>query len=497
MSDSESDWSDVPEDEANEDFVLCLFCSNKFSSVDSCFEHIQKNHEINIKKTIKTTQMSFYSYIKFINYIRKNNLDPSAARQLELHLFEDEQWLIPSIENDLLLQYDVESELRVDFDSQEESSDIVMKLGIAEERAKLAEEFLERTLDDLNVCRQELNALLLGKASGSEFKPNAQEQESEGYFSSYAHFGIHEEMLKDKVRTVSYRDFILNNTNIFKNAKVLDIGCGTSVLSMFAAQAGAAKVLAVDNSDVAYQAMDIVKENNLDSIIEVKKGKAEDIEVSEKVDVIISEWMGYFLLFESMLDTVLYCRDKYLSEKGCIYPDKCNIQLAALCDDQLYESKLKFWDDVYGFKMTAMKSGVLEEPLVTVVESAKIMSESCVLKEFDLMKISTSCLDFDQKFTLKAVKKGTCSAVVGYFDIKFEQDATHPVLFSTSPHVEPTHWKQTVFFLKKPILMDIGDVLIGRIICKKNKQDHRALDIAIFLYDKNDCVTSRQHYVLS
>ena len=41
------------------------------------------------------------------------------------------------------------------------------------------------------------------------------------------------------------------------------------------------------------------------------------------VDIIISEWMGYFLLYESMLGTVLYARDKYLRpETGIIMPDK-------------------------------------------------------------------------------------------------------------------------------------------------------------------------------
>jgi len=43
------------------------------------------------------------------------------------------------------------------------------------------------------------------------------------------------------------------------------------------------------------------------------KGKMEEVELPvEKVDIIISEWMGYFLLYESMLDTVLVARDKYL-----------------------------------------------------------------------------------------------------------------------------------------------------------------------------------------
>ena len=65
--------------------------------------------------------------------------------------------------------------------------------------------------------------------------------------------------LQDKVRTESYRDSIYNNKDKFKDKVVLDVGCGTGILSMFAARAGAKKVFAVDMSDIAYQAMDIVR----------------------------------------------------------------------------------------------------------------------------------------------------------------------------------------------------------------------------------------------
>ena len=41
--------------------------------------------------------------------------------------------------------------------------------------------------------------------------------EDQAYFDSYGHYGIHEEMLKDKVRTESYRDFIYGNKHIFKD----------------------------------------------------------------------------------------------------------------------------------------------------------------------------------------------------------------------------------------------------------------------------------------
>ena len=49
------------------------------------------------------------------------------------------------------------------------------------------------------------------------------------------------------------------------------------------------------------------------TVVTVLKGKIEEIELPvAKVDIIISEWMGYFLLFENMLNTVLYARDKWL-----------------------------------------------------------------------------------------------------------------------------------------------------------------------------------------
>ena len=105
-----------------------------------------------------------------------------------------------------------------------------------------------------------------------------QEEEEDGYYSSYTHFGIHEEMLKviessttpytlcsvdhvtqDRIRTETYQGFILQNKHLFHDKIVLDVGCGTGILSMFAAQAGAAVVYAVDNSEVIYKAMDIIR----------------------------------------------------------------------------------------------------------------------------------------------------------------------------------------------------------------------------------------------
>ena len=62
-------------------------------------------------------------------------------------------------------------------------------------------------------------------------------------------------------------------------------------------------------SEVATQARGIVADNGMEDVIEVIQGKVEDIDLGgDKVDVIVSEWMGYGLLYESMLGSVLTAR---------------------------------------------------------------------------------------------------------------------------------------------------------------------------------------------
>ena len=79
------------------------------------------------------------------------------------------------------------------------------------------------------------------------------------------------------------------------------------------------------------------RENNLDDIIELKKGRLEDIDLGvDKVDAIVSEWMGYFLLFEGMLDTVIYARDHYLAPGGKLLPNRCSLSIVGSGDTSLY-----------------------------------------------------------------------------------------------------------------------------------------------------------------
>ena len=146
----------------------------------------------------------------------------------------------------------------------------------------------------------------------------------DNYFYSYSHYSIHEEMLKDHARTETYMHAILQNPELFEGKVVLDIGCGTGILSIFAARAGASHVYGIDAAKIATsvpptQARQIIADNHLQDRITVIQGKVEEVSLPvDKVDIIVSEWMGYFLLYEGMLDTVLFARDKWLAPGGIV-----------------------------------------------------------------------------------------------------------------------------------------------------------------------------------
>jgi len=321
---------------------------------------------------------------------------------------------------------------------------------------------------------------------------------SDYYWNSYAHFGIHEEMLKDKVRTCSYKRAILDNKPLFKDKIILDVGCGTGILSLFAAKAGAKHVYAVDSSDIIIQATQIVKDNNYSHVITCIQGKMEDIELPcEKVDVIISEWMGYFLLYETMLPTVLNARDKWLKKGGLIFPDRADLYMACIEDADYKEEKIEYWNDVYGFNFSCIQNMAYREPLVDTVNGDSVVTTSSKILSLDLNTCKTEDLTFTSKFSCTGQRNDYIHALIAWFDITFS--CCHkPVYFTTDPTAQYTHWKQTVFYLRECISVSRGDVLTGEIKVAPNSKNERDLDIELEIdfVGKIQSLHLKQEYVI-
>ncbi|RZF43117.1 hypothetical protein LSTR_LSTR001295 [Laodelphax striatellus] len=308
------------------------------------------------------------------------------------------------------------------------------------------------------------------------------------YFDSYAHFGIHEEMLKDEVRTLTYRNSMYHNKHLFKGKIVLDIGCGTGILSMFAAKAGAARVIGIDCSNIVEYAKQIVEANQLSDVVSIIKGKVEEVSLPDGidgVDIIISEWMGYCLFYESMLDTVLYARDKWLRPDGLLFPDRAALYVTGIEDRQYKDEKINWWDDVYGFDMSAIRKVAISEPLVDVVDPKQVVTNSCMLKEVDLYTVTKDDLNFSSPFHLQVRRNDYIQALVTFFTIEFTK-CHKRIGFSTAPEAPYTHWKQTVFYFDDYMTVKKNEEIYGSFSMKQNARNNRDLDFTVELDFKGE-----------
>ncbi|XP_047515236.1 protein arginine N-methyltransferase 3 [Pieris napi] len=497
----EDEWQEM---ETANTAVSCLFCTSSLPSIEEAVSHCEAVHGFKLGELKVKFNMDCYSYIKLINYITTHKAEPQVIMASDKALWDNERYLKP-VENHEWLMFDFDSlaekpsspksyhanvENGLVTLSQAHFIELQRTIQTLTQQLKDSKTHLQLAKEDMSKMKESMKSLVnsgpLGKSDESSLIIDCVSkvplESDEGYFSSYAHFGIHYDMLSDKVRTESYRDAILKNKDTFMGKVVLDLGCGTGILSMFAATAGAKKVYALDQSDVIYHAMDIIRENKLENVIQTVKGRLEDTKLDEKVDIIVSEWMGYFLLFEGMLDSVIYARDRCLNKGGLLLPNKCNISLVANGDVDTHKKLIEFWSDVYGYKMNCMKSEVVREATIDVVSFEHVLSEPCVVKEIDINTCTINVMNFESEFKLVVNKDGHLTSLVGYFDTFFELPEN--VSFTTGPHKTPTHWKQTVFFFKDCKQVSKGDVIQGKIICTRQKTDVRSLSVEIQLFGK-------------
>jgi len=308
-------------------------------------------------------------------------------------------------------------------------------------------------------------------------------------------------MLKDTVRTDVYRDFIYNNKYLFAGKVVLDVGCGTGILSLFCAKAGAARVIAVDNSAIIDKARENVFNNGFSDTIICLRGKVEEVSLPvAKVDIIVSEWMGYMMLYEAMLDSVIWARDRYLKPDGMMVPSHMNLWIAPIADPDYVADHFAFWRDVYGFDMKAMQAGIHDDAQVLHMPVNTICADPYPLLQLSLHSTSVKDLVFKRKWEGTIDRDiDALDGFVVWFDTFFmpSRDDKVPenaraeswsrqggpgIAFTTGPYGKETHWRQGVLFTDstmKSVGYSKGDTLKGELEYAVPKDNSRALDVGL------------------
>ncbi|BCR84822.1 protein arginine methyltransferase RmtB [Aspergillus chevalieri] len=499
----EEGWEDLEPDQEEFEPIVGLFSDKIYPDVNAMLQESKDKHDFDLRKIQKEFDLDFIGLIKLVNYIRSEVKAGNTAPDVSsTDKFDDEAYMKPVLEDDALLYSlgDIAEEDEPEASGGNDAERRVVELQ--EDLERLQTQFTEYRLAVQRSMEEQLTQEdnKLSSAGPSMRNKNKIEEADSDYFVSYQYNGIHESMLKDTVRTDSYRDFIYDNKRLFQDKVVLDVGCGTGILSMFCAKAGAKKVIAVDNSDIIDRAKEIVYENGFGDVITCIRGKIEEVTLPvQQVDIIVSEWMGYCLLFEAMFDSVIYARDRYLAPDGLMVPSDATLRIAPFADSDFIASHISFWHSVYGFNMKSMLTGIYDEANVRSIQPSALPGDSSVFLKLPLHTITVEELSFLKEFQVTLKEDiDTLDGWSIWFDIFFmpSRNATVPddavpsemqkkgyVAFTTGPYGTETHWQQGVLLIdhgrKGGVPLKKGQTISGKVGYQKKEPNARTLNITV------------------
>lgn len=274
---------------------------------------------------------------------------------------------------------------------------------------------------------------------------------------NYYDIHIHKLMLYDGVRCEAFRRAL---TDIVKpGSVVLDVGAGTGLLSLFAAQAGARVVYAVERTKTAELAERIIADNALTDRIQVFQDDMENVELPERVDVIVSEWLGGYGIDENLLPVIVQARDRYLKPGGELIPGIVSSWIAPVYDEML-EQDIQFWkQQPYGVNLTAIGESTsrLLRCCCNNVKDEHVLADPQMMWEVDPTSITLeqSAETFQAELSFTCRRGGRFNALAAWFEAYLSEDN----ILSNRPSDEYTHWGRWVFPLGACLDMEEGECI--------------------------------------
>jgi SAM-dependent methyltransferase len=280
---------------------------------------------------------------------------------------------------------------------------------------------------------------------------------------SYHFAWIHSVMLRDRRRCEVYQQALARA--VAPGAVVLDVGAGTGILSLFAAQAGAGKVYAVECTSISAFARELVAANGYQDVIEVISGRMEEVQLPERVDVIVSEWMGCLGVDENILPAVIRARDRYLKPGGVMLPAWVRSWIAPLAD-RVTDDELAFWRSrPYGLDLAILARTRTEQPDYTRpdIDATALIDAGQPLWTADAYRYSEAQArsPYRGTATFHAERDDAVSGIAGWFDAGFGDAAE----LDTSPASPRTCWGQLVLPFRAPIAVRRGTAITIAFSC--------------------------------
>ncbi len=277
----------------------------------------------------------------------------------------------------------------------------------------------------------------------------------------YDHPDIHVRMLDDRIRTEAFEKAIASTVR--KGDVVADVGCGTGILSLLACRAGASRVYAIDRSQTISQARAIAEANGFGDRITFISGDAFSVELPEKVDGIVSEWLGNGGLEEGMLAPVLSIRDRFLKAGGWMIPKSITLFAAPVESKRAYHWVDYFNKDVYGFDYRLLRTRAANELHFQNFAKEELLAPPVALASMHIASIQSP--DVDCSVSFKISRDGDLHGMAGWFTSEIGSG----VPMSTAPGWPQTHWSHVFYPVEHAMMVSEGEKIHYRLATKTTR----------------------------
>lgn len=277
---------------------------------------------------------------------------------------------------------------------------------------------------------------------------------------------VHIEMLNDRARTACFIDAI--REVVRPGDVVVEVGTGTGVLSVAAAQAGARHVYAIEASGIGKSARAVFEANGLGNRITLLEGWSTRTTLPERADVMISEMIGNEPLAEQVLEITLDAQKRFLKPDARLVPERVrvfglpvSIPEDVLAKYTFTEEALSNWRSWYDVDFSPLLEAERNAPHAFYINPYKArewrtFSEPVLLADLDFKNAKQSVVD--NRAAVRATASGRVHGFVVYFELQLgpaTRFSTHPAEVDSS-----NHWLSPVWVLPDSLEVSEGTEMV-------------------------------------